>query len=188
MRVHELAKELGVSSKEIVAALEEMGVGGRTASSSVPEEAIPRLRASGGKARPGTKLKEVAEEPAPKPRAKERTTRSKPAAKGDGKAPAAAVKAPADVTVLPAEIAEPQAEAPAAAIAEPAQAGLPALRIARGATPQELAGKTDHTVADSVKILLGMGEMVSATQSLSDETLAVVVHELGFEPEIVGVE
>jgi translation initiation factor IF-2 len=51
MRVHELAKELGVSSKEILSSLEELGVGGRTASSSVPEEALPRLRATGGKAK-----------------------------------------------------------------------------------------------------------------------------------------
>ena len=45
MRVHELAKELGVASKDILAALDEMGLGGRTASSAVPEEAVPRLRA-----------------------------------------------------------------------------------------------------------------------------------------------
>ena len=49
MRVHELAKELGVTSKELIAALEQMGVEGRTASSSVPDEAVSRLRASGGK-------------------------------------------------------------------------------------------------------------------------------------------
>ena len=47
MRVHELAKELGVTSKELIAALDQMGVEGRTASSSVPDEAVSRLRASG---------------------------------------------------------------------------------------------------------------------------------------------
>ncbi len=61
MRVHELAKELGVTSKELLAALGEMGVAGVTASSSVPDEAVPRLRASRGKAVPGARLK-VAEE------------------------------------------------------------------------------------------------------------------------------
>ena len=48
MRIHELAKELGVPSKEVLASLEAMGYEGRTASSTVPEEAIPRLRAGGG--------------------------------------------------------------------------------------------------------------------------------------------
>src|SRR5881275_1942247 len=71
MRVHELAKELGVSSQEILSSLEELGVGGRTASSSVPEEALPRLRATGGKAKPGVKVKRAAVEPAPKPRKKQ---------------------------------------------------------------------------------------------------------------------
>ena len=49
MRVHELAKELGVTSKELLGTLEQMGVSGKSASSSVPEDLVPRLRASGGK-------------------------------------------------------------------------------------------------------------------------------------------
>ena len=49
MRVHELAKELGVTSKELLETLEQMGVSGKSASSSVPEDIVPRLRASGGK-------------------------------------------------------------------------------------------------------------------------------------------
>jgi len=66
LRVHELARELNVQSKDILAALEEMGLGGRTASSSVPDEAIPRLRASGGKPVPGgVKPKVQAVEPLP---------------------------------------------------------------------------------------------------------------------------
>jgi hypothetical protein len=51
VRVHELARELGVASKDILAVLEQMGLEGRTALSSVPEEVVPRLRAAGG--RPG---------------------------------------------------------------------------------------------------------------------------------------
>ena len=46
MRVHELARELGVSSKDVLAALEGMGLQGRMALSSVPEGAVRRLRAS----------------------------------------------------------------------------------------------------------------------------------------------
>jgi translation initiation factor IF-2 len=68
LRVHELAKELGVASKELLASLKEMGIDGLTASSSVPDQAVPRLRASGGKAVPEAKIKEAVEEPLPKPR------------------------------------------------------------------------------------------------------------------------
>ena len=72
MRVHELAKELGVPSKELLEALEAMGYGGRTASSSVPDETVARLRASGGKAVAGARApKQIEVEQLPaKPRRK----------------------------------------------------------------------------------------------------------------------
>jgi translation initiation factor IF-2 len=76
MRVHELAKELGVASKELLETLEKMGVAGKSASSSVPEDLVPRLRASGGKATKAAKPRQVMEPP-PKPRAK---TKPKPKA------------------------------------------------------------------------------------------------------------
>ncbi len=182
MRVHELAKELGVTSKELLAALEEMGVEGRTASSSVPDEAVPRLRASGGKARPGAKVKEVAEEPAPKPRPKPKARPEEPAPptpEGDGR-----VAAPAEVLAPPPA---PAAEPPPTQAPSPTQA-LPALKLTRGATAQAVADKTDRSAAEIVKILFGLGEMVTATQSLSDEAIELVAHELGYEAEIVGVE
>jgi translation initiation factor IF-2 len=213
MRVHELAKELGVSSKEILSSLEELGVGGRTASSSVPEEALPRLRASGGKAKPGVKVKRAAVEPAPKPRKKEAAP--EPAAEGEpakeampsaqqaseqAQEPASGTKAAAPAA--PAKGAKPgAAERPAAASAEgngkvtpaaqaepaPAPAALPTVALTRGATPQDVAEATGSSVAEVVKTLLGLGEMASASQSLSDEALVALAHELGRDAEIVGV-
>ena len=77
MRVHELAKELGLSSKDLLAVLGEIGVGGLSASSTVPDGAISRLRASGGKAEPGAK--KVKEAPVAEPTtAKPRASTSKP--------------------------------------------------------------------------------------------------------------
>src|SRR4051794_5272911 len=71
MRVHELAKELGVSSKELLASLADMGVAGKSASSSVPEDMVPRLRASGGKATTApAKPREGLEPPPPPPKPK----------------------------------------------------------------------------------------------------------------------
>src|SRR5918996_2941169 len=83
MRVHELAKELGVTSKELLASLREMGVDGLTASSSVPDQAVPRLRASGGKAVPEAKMKEAVEEPTPKARPRKKAGVSAPGAPGE---------------------------------------------------------------------------------------------------------
>src|SRR2546428_5468796 len=94
-----------------------MGVGGRTASSSVPEEAIPRLRASGGKARPGTKLKEVAEEPAPKRRPKKKAEAVDQAPDGDGKVPG-----PSAIETPTTDGSTPSGTAPVApAVAEQAE-------------------------------------------------------------------
>ena len=183
MRVHELAKELGVASKELLASLKEMGIDGLTASSSVPDQAVPRLRASGGKAVPEAKIKEAVEEPLPTSRARKRKEVIEP------ETPPAAPK--------PAPVAEPEPPTPAAEAApsvepppapEPAGPSLPALKLVHGSTPQDVADKTGRGVAEVVKILFSLGDMATASQSLSDDALGLLAPELGYEAEIVGVE
>jgi translation initiation factor IF-2 len=202
LRVHELAKELGVTSKELLAALKEMGIEGGTASSSVPDEAVPRLRASGGKAVPGAKVKGVVEAPTPKPRPKPRPKGKAEPAAAAGEGPAEQAAKTAEVgpgtrtrgrgeELRPAAAVTAVAEgAPAAAPvkAEPSGPSLPILKVARGSTAQSIADKTGRTAVDVVKVLFGMGEMVTATQSLSDEAITLLANELGCEAEIVGVE
>ena len=97
MRVHELAKELGVTSKELLETLEQMGVGGKSASSSVPEDIVPRLRASGGKATAAPPRSREVLEPPPQPRrAKPKRAAAKPPAPVPAAAPvAAAAETPA---------------------------------------------------------------------------------------------
>ena len=146
MRIHELARELGVPSKDILASLDEMGYEGRTASSTVPEEAVPRLRAAGGRVRPGIKPRTATEDLRP---------RRRPTEGGDG-----------------------QAEAPEQRV----------VRVARGASPQDLAEKLGVTPAEIVKTLLMAGEMVTITQSLTDAAIELVAGELGRTVEIVDVE
>src|SRR5437870_2947747 len=144
MRVHELAKELGVKSKELLDALEAMGYGGRTASSSVPDETVARLRASGGKAVPGAKPKQIEVEQLPAKRPVRETVVAEEApapAAAEGNGQAAAVEA-----------AEPPAEAPAAVqpAPQPPSTGLPTLRVTRGATPQDIAAKISSSPAEAV--------------------------------------
>jgi translation initiation factor IF-2 len=191
LRVHELAKELGVASKDLIAVLKEMGVDGLTASSSVPDQAVPRLRASGGKAVPEAKIREVVEEPAPKPR-----PRAKPKPKAEEPKPAEPkaeepVPAPAEIAPAAEPVAAPApqpAKAPAPARAEPVKPGLPVLKLVRGATAQDVGDKTSRSAAEIVKTLFDLGEMTTATQSLADEALSLIASELGYEAEIVGVE
>jgi translation initiation factor IF-2 len=180
VRVHELAKELGVTSKELLAALEQMGVDGKSASSSVPEDLVPRLRASGGKATAAPAKPREVLEPPPSPRKR----RPKP----EPKAEPATAPAPA----------EPAAETPAPAPApakpkrperrpEPAAPAKPALQVVMGSSPQVLSDKLDRSPAEIVKILFMAGDMVTATTSLSDEAIELVATELGLDVEIVGV-
>jgi translation initiation factor IF-2 len=180
VRVHELAKELGVASKELLASLEVMGYDGQTASSTVPEEAVPRLRAGGGKVKPGSKPKVTAEaraEARPKKRAaKAAEPAPKTAAVGNGKVDsdvAAAVVEP--VAAAEPVIRIPEADEPAAAV-----------KVPRGATAQALAERLGTEANAIVKTLFLAGEMVSITQSLSDEAIELVAAELGRPVVIVG--
>jgi len=175
VRIHELAKELGVASKDILSSLQEMGYEGRTASSTVPEEAVPRLRASGGKVKPGSKPKAATAAQLPTRKAPEAKEPAGPPA-GNGQVEenvATAVIAPPEEEVAPAA---PEPAAPAAAI-----------KIHKGASPQELGDKLGVSAADIVKVLFKAGEMVSITQSLSDEAIELVAVELGQPVDIVGL-
>jgi translation initiation factor IF-2 len=112
VRVHELAKELGVTSKELLGTLEQMGVSGKSASSSVPDDLVPRLRASGGKATEAPKRREVLEPP-PAPR--------KPKPKPKPKK-AAATKAAASTEPVPTETGEDVAPSDEAQVVTASQA------------------------------------------------------------------
>jgi translation initiation factor IF-2 len=174
MRIHELAKELGVKSKDLVDSLGQMGYEGLTASSSVPDEAVPRLRASGGKAVPAGKPKVVTEEPLPPKRARRKPAEAPPEAQA---APSPEEEAP------PAEAPSPDGEV---AAEEVAAAGREVLRVSRGITLKELAERLDAEPTDLIKRMLELGEMVPITQSLSDEAVALLANQAGVEVEIVS--
>ncbi|PIB73668.1 translation initiation factor IF-2 N-terminal domain-containing protein, partial [Mycolicibacterium brumae] len=99
-RVHELAKELGVTSKEVLARLSEQGEFVKSASSTVEAPVARRLREAFGGNKP-------AAEPAPAPKA--------PAAKPSAPKPAAPVPAApaAPAAPVPAAPAAPAAPVPA---------------------------------------------------------------------------
>ena len=194
MRIHELAKELGVSSKELLETLEKMGVAGKSASSSMPEDLVPRLRASGGKATKAAKPREVLEPP---PRPRRPRAKPKPAAvppSADEHAPAGVAAAPGGTATAvapgpaPVPAPAPAARPAPAPVPEPAKPTGPVLQVVRGSTPQLLAEKTDRSPAEIVKILFMAGDMVTATTSLSDEALQIIGTELGYHVEVVGLE
>tara|TARA_B100001179_G_C18592760_1_gene405524 strand:- start:468 stop:2261 length:1794 start_codon:yes stop_codon:yes gene_type:complete len=57
--------------------------------------------------------------------------------------------------------------------------------IERGSTAQEISSKLNRSAADVVRFLLQQGEMVTATQSLSDDMVELFAAELGAEVRLV---
>ncbi|MCB1256343.1 MAG: translation initiation factor IF-2 [Microthrixaceae bacterium] len=71
----------------------------------------------------------------------------------------------------------------------PASAPVPEgqVVIERGSTPQDLGPKLNRTAADVVRFLLQQGEMVTATQSLSDEMIELFATEVGADITLVDL-
>ncbi|MFA3897456.1 translation initiation factor IF-2 [Rhodococcus qingshengii] len=130
-RVHELAKELGVTSKELLATLKEQGEFVKSASSTVEAPVARRLResfpsAGGAETKSETGAAAPAARPAAKPGAPSPSA-AKPGAPRPGPKPAApAPAAPAPAAPAPAAPAAPAPAAPAApAAAAPAAPSAP---------------------------------------------------------------
>ena len=62
------------------------------------------------------------------------------------------------------------------------------VRLPRGATLTDFAEKIDANPGSLVQALIGLGEMATATQSLSDDTLLLLGSELNYNVEVVSPE
>jgi len=140
-RVHELAKELGVTSKEVLARLSEQGEFVKSASSTVEAPVARRLRESFG----GGKAAAKTEEPAAKAPAKS-AAKAAPAAGGDGKAAKPAAPA-APAAPKPSAPPAPAAEAPTPA--PPPAASAPPAPGPRPATPGPKPGARTPRVGNN---------------------------------------
>ncbi|WP_422748186.1 translation initiation factor IF-2 [Mycobacterium sp. WMMD1722] len=149
-RVHELAKELGVTSKELLATLKEQGEFVKSASSTVEAPVARRLREKFGTTpaaaeKPRSSGNGASAAPVPGPPAPKAPVPSAPMPAAPA-APAAAAPAPAAPTPPPArpaapKPAAPQPPAPQAPAAAPAQPAASAPAPARpGPTPGPTPG------------------------------------------------
>ncbi|WP_331436604.1 translation initiation factor IF-2 [Gordonia sp. w5E2] len=130
-RVHELAKELGVTSKQVLERLKEQGEFVKSASSTVEAPVARRLRESFPAANGGATKNDSTKSAAPKPgaAARDNSAAPKPGAARPGPKPAAPKPAPA-----PTPAAAQSAPAPAPA-ATPAPAAAPTPAPAQKPTP-----------------------------------------------------
>ncbi|WP_354175543.1 translation initiation factor IF-2 [Arthrobacter nitrophenolicus] len=142
VRVHELAKELGITSKDAVTKLQELGEFVRSASSTIEAPVVRKLR----NAFPDAAAKSAAPAAAPKAPAPAAEARPSTPAPGPAAPKAPAPKAPAPAA--PGQAAAPSAPAPsgppAPAASAPAAPAAPSTGAKPGARP---APKADTPAA-----------------------------------------
>ena len=209
-RVHELAKELGLTSKEVLAHLEKIGAAVKSHASTVDEDTAAQVRSDLGNgaapakkttAKKTTAKKTTAKAPAKKPEPKA-PEKPKPAPKPKAEpkpvpkpepvpqeAPAVAAEEASAAGEPDSTTGEDRDEAAAAAtpevVAESPPAAADVLKVHRGITVKDFAEKVDRPPAEIVKTLLGLGEMVSVTQSMSDEAVMLVADEIGTRVQVI---
>ena len=192
-RVHEVAKELGLTSKEVLAHLEKIGQPVKSHSSSIEESLAERVRSelgNGAKADPPPK---AAPKAAPKAESKSSSKSGAPAKKSPAQETKAPPKRSSDSpTTKPAAkpaptktAAAPPAEPPPEVQEEPVAAADGEVTVHRGITVQDFADKIDRAPNEIVKVLLGLGEMMTVNQSMSDEAVELVAEDLGLTVQVV---
>ncbi len=199
-RVYELAKELDLSSREVIAALAGLGFIAKSHSSTVENDVVAKLREAAEKgtlkqlatatpaarpARPAPQRSTAERPPAERPPAERPPAERPPAERRP-----AAERAPKQAPAAPAAPAAAPAQAPAPAEPAVAAATTPAetkpLTVNRGITVAELAAKLGVTPAEIVKKLFLLGEMYTVAQSLSDEAAEIVASDYGYQLQIVS--
>jgi translation initiation factor IF-2 len=166
-RIYELARELGLESKEVLARAQELGLEVKTASSGLDEDetGLVRLSFQDDRADEGAPVADDAEE-----------------AVDDGGG-----------TETTEETADELEEAPADVDEEPAggagSGGLESLEVPYGVTVAELATLMRRPTGALVKAIMAMGEMAAAAQAVPDHILHPLTEAFGFlitvgEPEV----
>jgi translation initiation factor IF-2 len=202
-RVYEIAREQSLASKEVIQRLKEAGVQVKSHSSSVEDDVYERVfgagvetpngrsaaqeaeaqeaRADAERSGHGATMAEVpAEEPISgpqqtRPQKKRRRFVIDASARNRGARPAApAAPVPSkEPARSPAEEEEPESSR---------------VRVEPGATVKDLGDALGVSPTQIIKVLMGLGEMKTLTQTLSTEEIELVAEELGVEVEIGAVE
>ncbi len=196
-RVHEIAKAAGRDSKEVLAALRAGGLDVKTASSSVDQAAaMAALKRGAAAAKPGGGEASARAKPV-RPPSDSGAARPAAASGGGGKKMRRVV-IDSQASRRDQQGPPPQQRPPRRRgrrrrplLEEPedrkliAPAAPVATRINSGATVKEVAESLSLNAADLIKKLMGLGEMATLTQTLSDETVLVLADALGQKVELV---
>jgi translation initiation factor IF-2 len=209
-RVHEIAKQQGLTSKEVLAALNAAGIEAKAAASSVEEDVAMKALAGAGKddgaqadeaAKPASKAEAAGDGTGPPPKAPQgtrpvRAAGGRPARPGGGKRRRVVIDSQASRR-------EHMPQAPPRRpprrrggrrrrplLEEPPKAPTPEAepeptKVNSGATVQQVAETLDLGSAELIKKLMERGEMATLTQTLPDETIEMLAAAFDRKVEIV---
>jgi translation initiation factor IF-2 len=174
MRVYELARELGVDSKEVLAQAAELGLELKTASSGVDEDGAELLRLAfspedgGGEDESGTEPVAVVADEEP-------TEESAEVAVGE-----AAATPPAT---------EPEEQAPATETSVPAASSDVAIAtVEEGVSVAEFADAIGQPAGEVVKALLEKGIPAGAGQTMPEAEIDEIAEKFGYIVEVLEAE
>jgi translation initiation factor IF-2 len=212
-RVHQIAKERGISSKEVLAVLQAAGLEVKAAASSVDEEEARRAFSDGeanasaaaaatgdgaSAATPraaGDRRRPVREAPPQRPTRPTRPTEGAGAG-GGGRRRRVVIDSQASRRTAPPPIQHqpprrrgrrrktPWVE-PDLSAPPPEVKEEPPTKINSGATVKEVAESLGVSTPEVIKKLMTLGEMATLTQTLSDEAIQVLAGEFDKKTEIV---
>ena len=195
-RVYEIARERSLETKEVMERLKDAGVEVKNHFAVVEDPIYKRVFDNGqanatadgiaegagnGQAEAGAASPSPAEgsESRKKGNRKRRRVVIDASATNRGPRPVAVGEAPAPRESLPvAEVAEE----------EETQVEKKTARVEPGATVKDLADALEVAPTTIIKVLMGLGEMKTVTQTLSTEEIELIAEEMGAEVEVVAVE
>jgi translation initiation factor IF-2 len=200
-RVYEIAREQSLDNKEVIQRLQDAGVDVKSHSSSVDENVYERVFGDGSAPNGRTEAQEAeaqearaeaehsghnatiaqapAEEPVSvpssgRPQKKRRRVVIDASARNRGARPAAAPSTPREPERAPVEPVEARSSE--------------GVRVEPGASVKDLGDALGVPPTQIIKVLMGLGEMKTLTQTLSTEEIELIAEELGVQVEIGSVE
>lgn len=177
VRVYELAKELGITSKKLIEVMESMDISVNNHMSTLSDDQAKKVMAILTGQAGGKPPKEAAKE---KVKDKEQESEKKKPAP----APSRKKEKPVDdEKAIPSRKARKaiQEEKRAAAL----KAKKPKLRLEGQVTIAELAGHFEAAPTDLIAYLMDIGVMANLNQPLTTESLEVLAEEYGFEVDYI---
>jgi translation initiation factor IF-2 len=189
VRIYELARTLGIPSKELVHELKKQGIDVKSHMSSVDEETAELVVAM-FKAPPATAgaVPPVAE---PVPMEVAETPVSQPPAETPEPTAPVTVAPPAPRSDAEAVAPAPSTVAPPRVAVEPPPAKTPPekrLRLGEAVTVKELAEKMRIRPADAIKALMKMGVMATINAVIDSDKASALAQQFGYSVETAAAD